>query len=168
MRRQTQDRVYTELKHAAAHVYLIAAGRHVARALKYNPNWPLQPRLPAGTPGGGRWYPSVGANALIQLLQRLGPPAIARLRETLQRVRPHLTRIPKRWFEGEPLPKDEDFDKETQRIGPPSWHRFGHPNVRFRSERELREYLGPAGNGREWHHIVEKRLAANGRFPNEL
>jgi len=32
----------------------------------------------------------------------------------------------------------------------------------------LRTYLGSAGPKREWHHIVEKRLAENGRFPAEL
>jgi hypothetical protein len=57
---------------------------------------------------------------------------------------------------------------ETRRIGPPSRQRFGHPQIRFRSERELREYLGPAGPNREWHHIVEKRLAENGKFPPEI
>ena len=40
--------------------------------------------------------------------------------------------------------------------------------MRFRNERELRRYLGPAGSGREWHHIVEKRLAGRKDFPAEL
>ncbi|WP_153020052.1 hypothetical protein [Paramesorhizobium deserti] len=31
----------------------------------------------------------------------------------------------------------------------------------------MRDYLGPAGPGREWHHIVEKRLADKGIFPPE-
>lgn len=31
----------------------------------------------------------------------------------------------------------------------------------------MRTWLGPAGPGREWHHIVEKRLAENGTFPAE-
>lgn len=39
--------------------------------------------------------------------------------------------------------------------------------MRFKTERELRAYLGPAGPGREWHHIVEKRLAGI-LFPAEL
>lgn len=40
--------------------------------------------------------------------------------------------------------------------------------MRFRNERELREYLGPAGPDSEWHHIVERRLAENGQFHPEL
>ncbi len=32
----------------------------------------------------------------------------------------------------------------------------------------MRTWLGPAGPGREWHHIVEKRLAENGTFPADL
>lgn len=32
--------------------------------------------------------------------------------------------------------------------------------MRFRSAEELPSYLGPAGPGRQWHHIVEKRLTS--------
>ena len=50
---------------------------------------------------------------------------------------------------------------------PPTPRRPEHPLVEFRSNSELKRYLGPAGEGRSWHHIVEQRLADNGRFPTE-
>ncbi len=39
----------------AAWVRLLAAAGRLERALKHNPRWHLQPRVPAGNPGGGRW-----------------------------------------------------------------------------------------------------------------
>lgn len=78
-----------------------------------------------------------------------------------------LRRLPRGWGAQTRHPRDEEFDDETKRIGPPSWHRHGYPTVRFQNERELRTWLGPAGPGRKWHHIVEKRLAENGTFSAE-
>ncbi len=83
-------------------------------------------------------------------------------------VAPWLRKVPRRWGDKSGFPSEESFDNETRRIGSPSWQRHGHPNIRFRTERELREFLGPAGPEREWHHIVEKRLAENGQFPVEI
>ncbi|WPZ14150.1 hypothetical protein T8J41_18785 [Nitratireductor rhodophyticola] len=39
----------------AAWFRLLAAAARLELALKYNPGWHLQPRVPAGNPGGGRW-----------------------------------------------------------------------------------------------------------------
>jgi hypothetical protein len=152
---------------AATHRFRQAA-RRLQIAIKHNPNWHLQPRIPTG-PDGGQWiaYVTAAAASLLPILQRLGPPAVRRLREIARRVGPLLRRLPKRWDKEASVSSEEDFDEETRRIGPPSWHRFGHPTIRFRSERELREYLGAAGKDREWHHIVEKRLADNGMFKPE-
>ena len=66
------------------------------------------------------------------------------------------------------IPDENDFEEETRRISSSSWQRHGYPNIRFRSEDELRRYLGPAGPGREWHHIVEKRLASRDGLPVEV
>jgi hypothetical protein len=133
--------------------------------LKANPWWRLQPRAPAGQEDGGRWLPSgpVAPRGALPVLP--GAAAIAALREAAKRAAPYLRRLPKYW-EGL-WPGDEAFDDETGRIAEPSVRRPEHPLVRFRSESELRRYLRPAGAGREWHHIVEKRLAGD-RFPAEM
>lgn len=78
-----------------------------------------------------------------------------------------LRRLPRRWSD-ELQPAESDYDPETRRVSRNSWQRRGEPNIRFRNERELRDYLGPAGEGREWHHIVEKRLAGRPGFPAEI
>ena len=147
----------------------VTAGR-VARSLKYNPNWHLQPRVPAGDPEGGQWMPSgrAMAGSLLPALRKVGPPALRVLRETARRIAPVLRRFPRRWDETSQFPDESDFEEETRRISSSSWQRHGYPNIRFRSEDELRRYLGPAGPGREWHHIVEKRLADHGVFPAEV
>ncbi|PSM18105.1 MULTISPECIES: hypothetical protein [Nitratireductor] len=128
--------------------------------IKANPNWHLQPRAPAGTPEGGQWiaYLTAGAASILPVLMRLGPKAVRLFREIARRVGPTLRRLPKQWGEKSKFPDEEEFDTETRRIGPMSRQRPGQPVLRFRNERELRNYLGPAGPGREWHHIVEKRL----------
>lgn len=89
------------------------------------------------------------------------------MREEARRLAPKLRRFPKRWDDGA-QPSEDSFDDETRRISRDSWQRFGYPTIRFRTEGELRDYLGPAGPGREWHHIVEKRQACRDGFPPEL
>ena len=137
-------------------------------ALKYNPYWHLQPRAPAGSAHGvgGQWI-SGAINAALPILRFVGMPTIKLLREAIRRTAPYLRRSPRIWDLGDEFPGNEEFDKDTGRIGPPTPRRPQHPVIRFRSERELRNYLGPAGPGREWHHIVEKRLADKGIFPPE-
>ena len=138
------------------------------RALKYNPNWHLQPRVPGGNTDGGQWvaYLLGAAGSALQILQRLGPQAVAKVREAARRVAPVLRRLPTPWSE-QNQPSEESYDEETRRVSRDSWQRRGEPNVRFRNEGELRSYLGPAGEGRELHHIVEKRLAGRPGFPPE-
>jgi hypothetical protein len=145
---------------------LFSAAHHFRLALKYNPNWHLQPRAPAGHPNGGQWISFLTpiASSLLPVLQRLGPGVIARLRQATNQLAPALRRLPSRWDDISALPPDENFDAETRRISRDSWQRHGYPTIRFRSEDELRRYLGPAGLGREWHHIVERRLAEMGMF----
>ncbi|YBV98074.1 hypothetical protein M1D80_14860 [Phyllobacteriaceae bacterium JZ32] len=135
-------------------------------AVKYNPDWFLQPRAPADSPGGigGQWVPS--SNGLPQLFQ-VGQRAMEILARVANRVSPYLRRTPKFWEDSIDLPANDLFDEETGRIGPETARRPGHQSLRFRNERELRRYLGPAGRNREWHHIVEKRLAEKGIFPPE-
>ena len=153
----------------AAERFSAAAGR-VSAALKYNPNWHLQPRVPAGDPEGGQWMPSERAivGSLLPVLRKVGPPALRLLRETARRIAPVMRRLPRRWDETSQFPDENDFEEETRRISSSSWQRHGYPNIRFRSEDELRRYLGPAGPGREWHHIVEKRLAGRDGLPVEV
>lgn len=69
------------------------------------------------------------------MLHPLRPKGRRRWRST--HVRPFLQRSPKRWLSDEGFPADHEFDRQTERIGPPSWQRFGHPTVRFRSERSF-------------------------------
>jgi hypothetical protein len=138
-------------------------------ALKYNPYWHLQQRVPAGNPDGGQWtaYVVGAAASLLPILQRLGPRAIAKVREAARQIAPYLRRLPRRWDDSA-QPHEDSYDEETRRISRNSWQRRGEPNIRFRSELELRRYLGPAGPGREWHHIVEKRMTGRSGFPPEL
>ena len=147
-----------------------AAASRVSAALKYNPNSHLQPRVPAGDPEGGQWMPSERAivGSLLPVLRKVGPPALRLLRETARRIAPVMRRLPRRWDETSQFPDESDFEEETRRISSSSWQRHGYPNIRFRSEDELRRYLGPAGPGREWHHIVEKRLAGRDGLPVEV
>lgn len=164
------ERKLTRLKADIAAERFWQAALRVQRLLKYNPNWHLQPRVPAGNPDGGQWiaYLLGAAASVLPILQRLGSGAIRRLREEAQHARPLLRRMPKRWGSDEDFPQEDQFDRETQRIAPPSLHRPTHAFIRFRSEHELRRYVGPAGPGHEWHHIVEKRLAGRPGFPVEM
>lgn len=156
------------LAQAVAVLRLQLAAERFRRELRYNPNWHLQPRVPAGNPDGGPWTACFfgAAGPLLPILQRVGWTAVARLREAARELAPRLRSVPRRW--GERQPSEDSYDEETRRISPNSSQRHGHPNIRFRNEDELRRYLGPASAGREWHHIVEKRLAGRPEFPAEL
>ncbi len=135
------------------------------REERANPRWYLQPRVPAGNPRGGQWT-DAALPALWQLL-RLAPGAVEALRKLARGVRGWLSRPPRRWS-GRPS-EERDFNDETQRIGRPTERRPEHAQLRFRSFREFKEIVGPAGEGFEWHHLVEQRLADNGRFaPEEI
>ena len=154
---------------ALAACRFLTAARNFRLFIRHDPNWHLQPRVPAGVPGqGGRWLTgTIGAAVgLLPALQRVASVALQRLRGEARRLSPVLRRLPRRWDESRRT--DEGYDDETRRIRNDSWQRFGHPTLRFRSEAELRRVLGPAGPGREWHHIVEKRLAGRDGFPAEL
>lgn len=163
------EQALRRLRSALAAEQFAQAALRVQRLLaKYNPNWHLQPRVPAGNPEGGQWVAHLmgAAASILPVLQRIGPSAIAKLKEAARRIAPELRRLPKRWFD-DGQPSEESYDKETRRISRDSWQRRGLPNVRFRNEDELRRSLGPAGKGREWHHIVEKRLVGRPGFPPE-
>jgi hypothetical protein len=146
---------------------LIAIGRWIQAEFKYNPHWHLQPRVPGGQPDGGQWTDYLQSNIVGPLVRYLAPEVVRRLREHARRLAPILRRMPRRWDDSR-QPTEESYDDESGRISQDSWQRRGEPNIRFRSESELRRYLGPAGEGREWHHIVEKRLAGREGFPAEL
>lgn len=141
-------------------------------ALKRNPYWHLQPRVPAGSAQGGQWTGwerwTLGELASgLPVLARLGPAAVAKVRDAARRLSPYLRRLPRPWSERD-QPTEDSYDDDTRRISRDSWQRRGEPNIRFRNEAELRNYLGPAGEEREWHHIVEKRLAGRPGFEPEL
>jgi hypothetical protein len=142
------------------------AAHSLLLALRYNPNWHLQPRVSAGHPDGGQW--TVGLPVIASTLPaliRVAPPILRVLRARARQVARFLLDLPQLWT-GD-LPSEDDFTDPTRRIGPPTPRRPGHEQIRFRSGRELREYLGSAGEGRQWHHLVEARLAGR-RFPPEL
>ena len=86
------------------------------------------------------------------------------VRFAVRRALPYLRKPPRRWSGR--APNENEFD-ETGRVAPPTPRRPEHPFVWFHSASELKRYLGPAGDGRSWHHIVEQRLGDNGRFPPE-
>ena len=141
-------------------------------ALKNNPRWREQPRVPRGNPDGGRWTDSGGVQvAAVQLilpvLQRAAPAA-QRLYDVGKRVAPYLRRVPKQWELLDGFFPDDEFDDETRRIASGTPRRPDHEHLRFNSERELKEFLGPAGRDYHWHHIVEKWLARDGIFPPEV
>lgn len=154
------------LRYATATLRMQRAAAALLDALKRNAHWHYQPRVPPGTPEGGQWTKvSFGKTILKRILSAA---AAAKLRAEVKRNKDFLRRSPKRWKRGDTFPADDKFDKETGRIGPATARRPEHPVLRFKDEDELRRYLGPAGEDREWHHIVEKRLAENGTFPAEL
>jgi hypothetical protein len=57
---------------------------------------------------------------------------------------------------------------ETGRIGFPSNRRPDLDFVWYENFAEAKRFLGPAGDGMEWHHIVEQRTAKYGLFPIEF
>lgn len=157
----------SRLRHLFAANAVTLCGWRLQLALKRNPNWHLQPRVPAGRPDGGRWTAGAAAGVALQILKELGREAQRRLKREGQRLKPRLRSIPRRW-DDERQPTEDSFHDETRRISQNSWQRFGYPTLRFRTFRELKDVLGPAGPQREWHHIVEQRHADSGRFPPEL
>jgi hypothetical protein len=123
--------------------------------------------VPAGRPDGGQWTvagPLVPLGGL-PLLVRFASAVLRALQRRARQIAPRLWDLPQPWMGDEP--SESDFTDPTRRIGPPTPRRPGHEQLRFRTARELREYLGPAGPGRQWHHLVEARLAGR-RFPAEL
>jgi hypothetical protein len=161
---ESQYEFVARLRRAGTELRLKAAASRLSRLLKQNPNWHLQPRVPAGLPTGGRWIAFIGAS--LPTLYRVTRVAARRLRELSRNLAPRLRNVPRKWDPDQPA--EESYDDETRRISANSKQRFGHPVVRFSSERELRDFLGPAGSGREWHHIVEKRMAGRNGYPVEL
>lgn len=168
MFRQNTKQSELRLRALAAAEHFFQAARRLEIALKDNPYWHLQPRVPRGEPDGGQWiaYLIGATGSMLPALQRVSIAALQRLRHEARRLAPILRRLPRRW-DDDAQPSEDSYDSETRRISRSSWQRRGEPNIRFRTEQELRRYLGPAGPGREWHHIVEKRLAGRLGFPPE-
>ena len=164
------------LRYATAMLRMQRAAGALLDALKQRDHWRYQPRIPGGLPGGGRWTEYDELNPPIQIHPRwvdigpgavpvpLGQAAAARLSAAAARSKKFLARIPKLRAFTDLFPMHEEFDPETGRIGPPSASRPEIPFMMFKSREELVKYLGPAGPGREWHHIVEQRLTGK-RFP---
>lgn len=172
MRTEQQNKPLTVIRQTLAGLGLEAAAVRLSLTLKYNPNWRQQPRVPRGSRDGGQWTDGGGvqvaaAQVILPILQRAAPAA-QRLYDVGKRVAPYLRRVPKRWDSLDELFADDEFDNETRRIGPISPRRPGHEHLRFRTEKELKDFLGPAGPNYHWHHIVEKWLARDGIFPPEV
>lgn len=172
MRTDQQNKPLSVIRQTLAGLGLEAAAVRLSLALKYNPRWHLQPRVPRGNSDGGQWTNGGGVQVaavqvFLPILQRAAPAA-QRLYDAGRRVAPYLRRVPKRWDSLDELFADDEFDNETRRIGPISPRRPGHEHLRFRTEKELKDFLGPAGPKYHWHHIVEKRLIAEGIFSPEV
>lgn len=168
MQQSDIDQLSSRIRCAATVLRLSAATVRMRVAAKSNPYWHLQPRVPAGNLAGGQWLAgALGAAAsLLPAVINAGRIALQRLFALGRTTAPRLRSVPRRWENAE---LDEDyFDDETRRIGPYSRQRPETRLIRFKDEREMRRYLGPAGPGREWHHIVEKRLAGRPGFRPEL
>lgn len=152
----------------AAERFCAAAGR-VSAALKYNPNWHLQPRVPAGDPEGGQWMPfgRAMAGSLLPVLRKIGPPALRVLRETARRVAPVLRRLPRRW-DDIAVPRRERFRGRNAADQFLVMAKTRLPQHTLPQRGRTATKSRPAGPGREWHHIVEKRLADHGMFPVEI
>jgi hypothetical protein len=131
----------------------------------FNPNWALQARLPRGLGQriSGTWTDGDGVviPAGLGIITQLGREAV---RFAVRRALPYLRKPPRRWSGR--APNENEFD-ESGRVAPPTPRRPEHPFIWFHSDSELKRHFGPAGDGRSWHHIVEQRLADNGRFPPE-
>lgn len=161
--KRTEGYELTDIRLNLASLRVQLALIHLRREQRANPYWHLQPRVPAGIAEGGQWTDAV-LPALGQILAR-ALQAVRALRRLAQGIRSWLNRPPQRWSGRRP--EEADFDEDTGRIGKPTERRPEHAQLRFRSFREFKEYMGSAGEGNEWHHIVEQRLAENGRFPPE-
>lgn len=156
----------TAIRQTLTDMTIEAAAIRLAVALKYNPNWRSQPRVPPGYPDGGQWTNGGGVQVAV-LLPALKEGGKQALKLAAPRVRRYLKRRPLFWKHGDDFPGDDEFDQETRRIGPFSPRRPQHEIYRFKSWREFRDWLGPADPGWEWHHIVEQRLARKGVFAQE-
>lgn len=158
----------TVIRQTLAGLGVTTAAMRLSNALKYNPRWHLQPRVPRGNSGGGQW---TSRRALQSTTSRILPAlkrgAMAILKRSARRVRRHLNRRPYYWKKGDDLPREDEYDTETRRIGPFTPRRPQHEIYRFKNWREFRDWLGPPDPGWEWHHIVEQRLERNGRFAPE-
>lgn len=157
----------SRLRHLFAANAVTLCGWRLQLALKRNPHWHLQPRVPAGRPDGGQWTAGAAVGVVLRLLKEFSKEARRRIKREGQRLKPRLRSIPRRWDE-ERQPTEDSFDEETRLISQNSWQRFGYPTLRFRTYGDLVTALGSAGPKRQWHHIVEQRHATSGRFPPEL
>lgn len=172
MQQERRWQTYKAVKQKLAELGFDTAALRLRLAFKYNPDWHLQPRVPRGNPDGGRWtdggggtqVANVGA-AILPVLREGGRQA---LKVASTRARPYLMRMPKYWLLGDLFPAEDEFDFETQRIGLPSNRRPETKFIWYKSFDEAKKYLGPAGAGMEWHHIVEQRTAEYGLFPINL
>lgn len=168
MRSHQQNRPLVAIRQGLAGLGVDAAAMRLSLALKYNPHWRQQPRVPRGSPDGGQWTGGVqvaGAERILFPVLKEGGKRALRL--AAPRVRRYLNRRPYYWEKDHDFPGEEEFDEETRRIGPFTPRRPQHEIHRFKSWREFKDFLGPADPGWEWHHIVEQRLERNGRFAPE-
>jgi hypothetical protein len=163
------DSTFLKLKRTLAELGLETAAVRMKFALKYNPNWRLQPRVPRGNREGGQWttlagYGSDGA----RFWRRLHPRQARTLREAFESIRPFLYSLPlpRTGTTKQPRIYPEPNDG-TGRLGPPTPQRPLNEYAEFPSWSAFKSYLKSAGPGYEWHHIVEQRLADNGRFRPE-
>ncbi|SEB91543.1 hypothetical protein SAMN05216452_3662 [Nitratireductor aquibiodomus] len=126
----------------AAWVRLLAAAGRLERALKHNPRWRLQPRVPAGNPGGGRWtdgggsvvVPASGRASRIARMRRRYPGAslaqITRLEIATMQARTELykvRRLDPRWSFGERLrgPGINSEIRDLEAVATAARKRFG-------------------------------------------
>ena len=137
------------LRHLFAANALTLCGWRLQLTLKRNPYWHLQPRVPAGRPDGGRWTAGAAAGVVLPILRRAGNEVWERLQREGRQLQPRLRSVPRRW-DDERQPTEDSFDEETRRISQNSWQRFRYPTLRFRTFRELKDVLGPAGPGRDF------------------
>ena len=126
-----------------------------AAETRANPNWHLQPRLPRGHPDGGRWTREGDAEVVPAAI----PPAVIALLLAVARVSRFLRRLP-RPMASPPQPELP----EGMNFGPPSVRRPEHPYFEFDTFQQFKDVFGDARPNYQWHHIVEQRHVAAGRF----
>ena len=169
MAQAPDNSTFLKLRRTLAELGFEAAAVRMKFALKYNPNWRLQPRVPRGNREGGQWTTLVGYGPDgARFWRRLRPRQAGSLREAFERIRPFLYTLPlpKTGTEKQPRIYPEPNDG-TGRLGPPTPQRPLNEYAEFPSWAAFKSYLKSAGPGYEWHHIVEQRLADNGRFRPE-